>query len=254
MPAMQTLESGTQVVRGSKKANGNLLDGERHEGDPFPGRLTTAEIQQHRKLSTSERKEWRKSLKTIEKGWKTFVEVGLALRAIRQSRLYREDYESWDAFCRDVVGLSKTEANRQINDVEVVESLQTPNGVMKAGDVLPLPANRAQVRALSELKDANARRQVWAKVQKVADDAPITARVIADAVAAVNKPLSPGLPEPPRESGTDEKDLTVGSEEEGIDVVEMLRCALREKDWSLVESVIQHFESKTKTKGKKRHE
>ena len=36
----------------------------------------------------------------IGTGWHTFVQVGLALARIRDARLYRCDYDSFEAYCR----------------------------------------------------------------------------------------------------------------------------------------------------------
>src|SRR5204862_6589885 len=36
----------------------------------------------------------------IAKGWETFVDVGRALTVIRNKRLYRADYETFEAYCR----------------------------------------------------------------------------------------------------------------------------------------------------------
>jgi hypothetical protein len=36
----------------------------------------------------------------IESGWQTFVQVGLALAQIRDGRLYKEEYHTFQAYCR----------------------------------------------------------------------------------------------------------------------------------------------------------
>jgi hypothetical protein len=47
---------------------------------------------------------------TIERGLKTFVEVGNALAEIRDSRLYRESYATFEDYCRERWGMSKRHA------------------------------------------------------------------------------------------------------------------------------------------------
>jgi|GEM_PF-5444559 len=242
MTTKQILESDTEMLRGSKKVNGNILDGHQHEVDPFPRRLTAAERQSATKLTSSEREQWGKALRVIDNGWKTFVEVGLTLRAIRESRLYREDYDSWEAFCRDVVGVSKTEADRQIVDAEVVTEL-TPNGVSGKGEApLPPPANRAQVRALARVKDSDKRREIWQQVVAESDEAPITARAIE---AIIQPATEPKIPVPPAASTISNVDDTVIDETAavGFDVIEQLKSARRKTDWTIVEAVIAHLES-----------
>jgi len=183
MATTQKLESGTEMVRGSKKANGNLLDGQTNEADPFPKRLTAAEKHSTPALTPGERKEWQRALKTIEKGWQAFVEVGAALTGIRESRLYRAEYDSWEEFCRAVVGISKSEANRQIIDAEVVGQLQAPNGVIEQ-DAVTLPAMRSHVRALTKLKRPEDRRKVWQEIVEHHGDR-ITAQIVKEKVDAL---------------------------------------------------------------------
>lgn len=73
----------------------------------------------------------------------TFVAVGHALLAIRDHRLYRADYATFEDYCRVRWRISKTHANRLIDSAEVAENL-TPLGVM-------LPTNEAQARPLAQL-------------------------------------------------------------------------------------------------------
>jgi hypothetical protein len=52
--------------------------------------------------------------KVISKGWETFLEVGRALATIRDRRLYRDRYGSFEEYCREKWEFSKTHANRLI--------------------------------------------------------------------------------------------------------------------------------------------
>ena len=227
------------MIRGNKKANGNALDDQQHLADPFPKRLTPAEKRQHHKLSAPERRQWQKALKAIEKGWKVFVEVGSALREIRNSRLYREDYDSWEAFCREVVGMSKTEANRQILDVEVVESLQAPNGVIDSA--LQLPENRAQARALALEKDPAERQRIWQQLVGNPEENPITAKAIESVISRARDGEDTKNPAPPPNSRA-EPSASTESPLAGLGVLETLQHARRECDWSLVDRVICYLE------------
>lgn len=242
MKTTTTLPDGTVLVRGNAHTNGNELDGQKHEHDPFPKRLTAAEKRATAMLTTDERKEWNRALKVIGKGWNTFVEVGLALRQIRASRLYREEYESWEVFCREVVGISKTEANRQIIDAEVVETLKAPIGVTDEGQTTPLPENRAQARALAQVKDADDRRKVWEEVVATSANETVSARLISETAAILIPQTPPKKPaaKPPNATadgmGADDKTNMP-------DVLEMLVRARREDDWSLVDTVIEHLKT-----------
>lgn len=79
---------------------------------------------------------------TISHGLQTFVEVGNAIREIRDSRLYREQYATFEEYCRARWGWSKTHANRQIQAANTAEIL-TPMGVTLE--------NERQARALAPL-------------------------------------------------------------------------------------------------------
>jgi hypothetical protein len=57
--------------------------------------------------------------KVIEKGKKTFVEVGMALAEIRDSRLYRREYGGFEEYCRKKWGWTRQHAYRLIEAAPV---------------------------------------------------------------------------------------------------------------------------------------
>lgn len=101
----------------------------------------------------------------IEQGIKTFYAVGTALLAIRDERLYREHYPTFEAYCRERWDFSKTQANRLIQSADVVANL-TPTGV--------IPEAERHVRPLTTL-EPEAQRIVWEVVQQTAPDGRVTA-------------------------------------------------------------------------------
>lgn len=60
--------------------------------------------------------------KSIAAGQKTFVEVGLALAEIRDSKLYRSDFNSFEEYCREKWGWTKQHAYRLIEAAPVGKS------------------------------------------------------------------------------------------------------------------------------------
>jgi hypothetical protein len=60
---------------------------------------------------------------TIEAGRKTFVEVGLALAEIRDSRLYRDEFNSFEEYCKNKWGFKKSYAYQLIESANVAESV-----------------------------------------------------------------------------------------------------------------------------------
>src|SRR5262245_7566908 len=110
----------------------------------------------------------------VEAGLKTFVEVGRALLEIRDDHHYvNAGYKSFETYCRERWGMSKTHANRQIEAAEVVDLL-TPLGVA--------PANEAQARELVPLLgDEPQRLETSSELQTTYGNA-ITAERIRSAV------------------------------------------------------------------------
>jgi hypothetical protein len=79
----------------------------------------------------------------IERGIKTFVEVGRALLEIRERRLYREQgYERFEDYCRERWKMSQPHAQRMIDASKVAENL-IPIGI--------IPRTESQARELTRL-------------------------------------------------------------------------------------------------------
>src|SRR4051794_2244948 len=79
----------------------------------------------------------------IERGLQTFVEVGNALREIRDSRLYRQTHESFDAYCRDRWGFSRQTGYDLMQTAEIATAVQD----------LGHTSSREEARALAALRD-----------------------------------------------------------------------------------------------------
>ena len=65
----------------------------------------------------------------IQKGLKTFIEVGDALAFIRDNRLYRKDHDTFESYCRDRWGFSRVQAHRLMEASEVVNMLPIGNKI-----------------------------------------------------------------------------------------------------------------------------
>jgi len=78
----------------------------------------------------------------IERGLHTFVQVGKALAAIRDQRLYRAEHETFEAYCKSRWGFTDRRARQMIDAAETVDSLPTGTTV---------PVTESQARALSGL-------------------------------------------------------------------------------------------------------
>lgn len=70
--------------------------------------------------------ERRQELETIiTKGLKTFMEVGQALREIREKRLWRDKYHSFEVYCQETWGKSRQWASQLIVASDTAEKLST---------------------------------------------------------------------------------------------------------------------------------
>lgn len=92
---------------------------------------------------------------TIERGRQTFVDVGNALLAIRDGRLYRDGHTTFEDYCRARWQMDRSRAYQFISAASVMETLSTDV------DILP-PAYEVQARQLSPLRnDPETLKQVW---------------------------------------------------------------------------------------------
>lgn len=126
---------------------------------------------------------------TIDRGRKTFVEVGNALADIRDRQLYLGSHTSFEAYCVERWDMKRAHAYRLIESAAVTEQ------VSPIGDTPP--ATESQARPLTKLKtededgnqvvDSEEVQHVWTKVVK---DAPkdengkprVTAKLVEDTV------------------------------------------------------------------------
>lgn len=114
----------------------------------------------------------------IDAGLQTFFEVGNALAEIRERRLYRDQYETFDVYCRERFNFNRQRASQLIKAAAVSRILDKP------------PARASHAEALAPLVDQpEVARQVYAEV--VADKGDKT--TAADVIAAVEQVLPPSL-------------------------------------------------------------
>lgn len=104
-------------------------------------------------LNIEERNELERCEVVIKQGLKTFVEVGQALMMIRDKRLYRAEFGTFESYCQDKWQLSKTHVNRLVQSSEVVRNIEmTPIGVK--------PKTESQARPLTKL-EPELQSEVW---------------------------------------------------------------------------------------------
>lgn len=132
-------------------------------------------------LSLTEVKRLDELEQVVEAGLTVFVQVGNALLEIRDSRLYRQAFPTFEAYCRERWGMVQQSATRMIRAAEVVQNLQSePIG--------SLPTTESQARPLTRL-EPEVQREVW---QDVVDSTPaeqITAKIVEEQAKAA-EPLN----------------------------------------------------------------
>jgi len=118
----------------------------------------------------------------IKTGMTTFVEVGNALMEIRDSRLYRVEYKTFEAYCREKWGMSKVRATQLIGAARISDNLVT--------NVTKMPIREGQARPLTKLPTAK-QPEAWAKAVEIADGNQPTARQVEQAVRETLSPEKP---------------------------------------------------------------
>lgn len=109
-----------------------------------------------------------------------FVKVGLALKEIRDQRLYRVRYGTFEQYCKAFWDYGKSHVYRNISAAEVVLNL-SPIGDKQSGDTLSFVMNEAQIRPLTVLKPAQ-QKKAWEKVNEICEG-KITALAVKKVVS-----------------------------------------------------------------------
>lgn len=160
-------------------------------------------MQDEKHLSTTERVRFEQYEKIIERGRQTFVEVGNALMAIRDKRLYRASHATFEDYCRERWGWSARHASRQIEAAEIAGEI---------GPIGPKPTHESQVRPLASLPP-DEQASAWNEATKSAPEGRVTERHVREVVERRRKL------EPERQAKVDEfkarilREATEGAEE-----------------------------------------
>src|SRR5579859_1064181 len=134
------------------------------EGPTARGEAPTA--RHHPLLAPAERQELKHCEEVITTKLVAFLEVGRALLKIKQRRLYREQFNTFEAYCMRRWGFNRGHAYRLVNAAEVCAKLSP------MGDT-PLPENELQVRPLAGLPP-EAAKEAWERAVERAAKGRIT--------------------------------------------------------------------------------
>jgi hypothetical protein len=120
----------------------------------------------------------------IEIGLGTFYIVGSALRQIRDSKLYRNEYHTFEQYCEDRWNIKRQRAYELMQAAAVVANLSEISD--------KLPSNEAQARELSGLTSEQ-QRDVYQQAVATAPKGKLTAKHIRDVRGEVtgSEPVKP---------------------------------------------------------------
>lgn len=102
------------------------------------------------------------------------IDAGLAVRTIRDERLYRESHETFEDYCRDVWGWERAHAYRMISAANTREEVKA---VSPMGDII---TNERQAREVAAIIRTDGPERAAEVLQEVADAGPVTAKAIRE--------------------------------------------------------------------------
>jgi len=117
--------------------------------------------------------------KVINRGKKSFIEVGLALAEIRDLRLYRLTFKTFEGYCREKWGWGRQRAYQLIAASEAARIL--PDAVNQ--NVNHGLQNERQARVIASVPEAD-RAEV---LEAVVEAGPVTARAIHEAAGKAGR-------------------------------------------------------------------
>jgi hypothetical protein len=125
-------------------------------------------------LTTAEKKKRKQLERTVEKA---FYLAGLALKELRDLRLYRNTHRSFNDYCRSRFGHSRQKSNYLIAGAEIYQNLTT-------NCCLVLPSTESQVRPLAPL-DPLQQCQAWTAAVEKANGSVPPARLVREAARKI---------------------------------------------------------------------
>lgn len=160
------MEANVLEEKGKRLVNGAVTP------EPSPS-LTTSDYN-HGSANSSDEEELVRLEARIETGVQKILEAGKALKLIRDKRLYKDKYKTFEDYCRERWGFSKRYANYLISAADV-------------GTKVPI-SSVAQGRALSPLYDEDKEEAIQLMADlKQKHGADLTATVIKRAVTTAMK-------------------------------------------------------------------
>lgn len=119
-------------------------------------------------LNIDETNELERCEVVIKQGLQTFIEVGQALMTIRDKKLYRIGFKTFEEYCLEKWSISRPKAYQLIEAANVISGLSTMVDI--------LPQSERQTRPLTSL-EPEIQKEVWTEVVKTHGDNITAAKV-----------------------------------------------------------------------------
>lgn len=115
-------------------------------------------------LTRAEQKDFEQLDILVDKYISGFVVFSLACMEIRERRLYREKFDTWQDYCQTKTGMAKRTVDQYIAAAKAYRNLSAiaPN-IEDSENDFPLPVNEAQLRELAGQKE-DMQQKAWAWV------------------------------------------------------------------------------------------
>jgi hypothetical protein len=150
------------------------------------GEISSGRLTEQLPLSESEQKRLAELETAFAKVCKVWIDGALILLEIRDSKLYREQYGTFEKYCRERWQMSRRHANRLISASTVLENLGPiwSQSLKTCHQVSDEPLSESQLRPLTKLTPEQ-QKEAFQKAKETAPDGKLTAEHIANTAKAL---------------------------------------------------------------------
>lgn len=135
------------------------------------------------KLSPSELGKWKQVLTTIRKGRAEFWNYVAAVAQVREERLWRAEYKSFDDFCQREVGWERRYTNQLIESCQTRQEVGVITPTLIESGVLKTESHFRQLRDVPEEQMQQVLDRVVEKTEQTGK--PVTAKMLKETVNEV---------------------------------------------------------------------
>jgi hypothetical protein len=161
------------------------------------GESKADQAENNKSLTASEQSELALHEQVIEAGMDVFLNVGIALATIQKKKLYRQHYDTFEAYCDGRYELTRRRAYQLIEAAAIVQSLAIEVARDPTVTITILPKTEAHAAALSEIAP-DERATIWQEVVAESQETgkAITAKKIRQRVASKHPQAEPDKVDP----------------------------------------------------------